>query len=375
MGLVTKCAPLHTEKPLTVKSSADPIARAKQPAYRRVFDGLRAQILSGKLAPGTQLASTRELVVTWHSSYRILHIVLTELAREGWLERSHGSGTFIADPTSRFSCAGIYHGSDIGFQPEQAFARSLHFSLIKGFERLKKDTQVFFDSRPKKEQGTILPALADAIRHRRIQCLIAPTLNKFNPPPLTRLVIPTAFLTNPLSSHRVDYDLKAILQESMARLKAQGCRSVGLISNMPQHCYELFEQTGHEAGLVMRKEWLRQSNHSILNLESYGYREFKEIWSLSKKPDGIFVYPDSAVRGVVLAILEAGISAASKSMKFVFHKNVHVPILCPFTATWAITSEDAMAHGLIELIQKQFRREEITPLLIPCHFKEGDMLK
>src|SRR5882757_2716747 len=94
-----------------VKPFADLAARRRQPDYKRIFVGLRAQIVGGKLQPGTQLPSTRDLAKTWQSNFLTVHTALSALTREGWLDRRHGSGTYIADPRFRLSCAGIYHGS------------------------------------------------------------------------------------------------------------------------------------------------------------------------------------------------------------------------------------------------------------------------
>ena len=55
---------------------------------------------------------------------------------------------------------------------------------------MHKDTQVFIDSRPDGKQAKILPALADAIRQQRIQCLIAPALKGENIGFLARLPHP-----------------------------------------------------------------------------------------------------------------------------------------------------------------------------------------
>jgi hypothetical protein len=39
-------------------------------------------------------------------------------------------------------------------------------------------------------------------------------------------------------------------------------------------------------------------------------------------------------------------------------------LLCPFPATWAISSEDVFAQGLIDLIEKQFKGEKGSTALV-----------
>ncbi len=334
--------------------------------------------MGGKLQPGTQLPSTRELAKTWKSNFLTVHTALSALTREGWLDRRHGSGTYIADPRFRLSCAGIYHGSDITSNPEESYIRSLHFSLISQLERMQKDTQVFIDSRPQQKQGKILPALADAIRHQRIQCLIAPALNGANLGFVARLPIPTATIRNEKTSAWVDVDMKFMFRESVRRLAAQGCRSIGVISGMhrpepgvPEHFYSLFEEALREEGLPLHPKWERSPPEPVFSgFEKHGYTDFKKFWKEKSKPDGLIVFPDLVVRGVILAALELGFHDVSRKIKFVFHRNAHVPILSPLAATWATTNEDEVARSLISLVQMQFRRQDAASILIRHTFEE-----
>jgi DNA-binding LacI/PurR family transcriptional regulator len=358
----------------------DLVARTKQPDYKRILEGLRREIASGKLKPGTQLPSTRQLAARWKSNFLTVHTALTALTKEGWLDRRPSSGTFIADPKFRFSCAGIYFHEDASFNPEKAYFRSLHFSLIREFEKLKKDTLNFVDSRPESEQAKILPSLADAIRNQRIQCLIALTLNAHNTAFLGRLPIPTAMARNHLTRTWVDFDMRAMFRESVRRLKNQGCKSIGLMTGFPygkeskeeRLFYGLFEQALEEERIAPHGQWIRAPQQPVFaEFERHGYTDFKALWSESNQPDGLIVFPDLVARGVILAILEIGTRAVTERMKFVFHRNAHLPILCPLPATWATTNETLVARSYVDLIQKQFRREDIAPILIKHTFEEN----
>jgi DNA-binding transcriptional regulator YhcF (GntR family) len=362
----------HLKLDFFLKPSPKLIAHNEQPAQRRIFEGLRSEIMKGKLTPGTQLPSTLALAATWQSNAFTVHTALSALAREGWVDRRPGSGTYIADPKNRFSCAGIYHDSDIASNEQRAFIRSVHFSLLKEFERLRKDTQVFIDSRPVNQQETLLPALAEAIRLRRIQCLVAPMLNSFNERSLTRLTIPCVFEVAQAPNHRsVSYDMKAMLRESVKRLAAQGCRSIGMISNL-QSYYPVFKEAVLSHGLILHEQTRKMPDHFIAvpEFESYGYQQFKKLWDFPDKPDGLFVFPDMMVHGVILAILQTGMLAVTQRMKFIFHRNAHTRVSCPFPVTWATADEGVLAAEMIHLIQRQFRREQTTSVFVPLTFQE-----
>ncbi len=358
-------------------AASPPLFPQADTAHNRILEGLRAQILAGNFAPGTRLPPVRELAANWKASVFTLQTVLGVLSKEGWLQLRHGSGTYITDPRKRFICAGIYQSWDLAETGTSAFTRNLHFALLRRLELLEKEVQVFTDSRPDEQQTQVMPALADAIRQRRIQCVISPTTNKFNARPLAELAIPTAFLSNTLSTHLADYNAMTMVPEAIRFLAVEGCRSVGIISTVTEtpkpdplaNYYALFETAARDSGLASRKEWIRRPRTHIPTHELYGYREFRKLWRLPRRPEGLVVYPDSAVQGTILAILEIGVREVTRKMRFVFHRNAHVPILCPFRATWAISDEDVLADALVDVVQRQLRGEPVSPVLLPYLFK------
>ena len=59
---------------------------------------LRQAILSGDLAPGDRLPSTRELARRFHLHPNTVSAVYLRLSREGWLASRHGSGMYVLGP-------------------------------------------------------------------------------------------------------------------------------------------------------------------------------------------------------------------------------------------------------------------------------------
>ena len=356
------------------------VTRGGQPTHRRIFEGLRDQIRSGRYVPGTQLPGTRELAVDWHTSIFTVHTALRALAKEGWIDRRPNAGTYIADPRQRFLSAGIYHSSDIGSVRSSPFIRYLHFALLERLEKLKKGAEVFNDTRPEKNQGRLFAPLVEAIAQKRIQCVIAPCINSEDAASLARLTLPVAFTANPLSKCRIDSNREMFLQESARRLAAQGCRSVGILSNTQaprgEHdpyleFYPAFHRAVKSEGMTTRDEWIRRPAECESDLAGFGYREFKALWSLPERPDGLIITPDTVAEGAVIAILELGIGVVPERMKFVFHRNAHLPYLCPFPVTWGISDEDKLAEGLIDLIQKQFAGTPVEPARLDYEFSHG----
>ena len=74
-----------------------------QHAYRRIQNVIRKRIELGKLRPGDVVESERELAKIHKVSLMTARHALTDLAREGIVERRHGAGTFVAPPKIHFN--------------------------------------------------------------------------------------------------------------------------------------------------------------------------------------------------------------------------------------------------------------------------------
>lgn len=68
------------------------------PISRQIAGQIVAQCLSGGLEPGQQVPSVRELARELAVNQNTVLRIYERLTAEGYLERRHGSGTFVADP-------------------------------------------------------------------------------------------------------------------------------------------------------------------------------------------------------------------------------------------------------------------------------------
>lgn len=67
------------------------------PISRQIASQIRAQCLSGTLTAGQKVPSMRELAAMVTVNPNTVLRVYEKLTAEGYLERRHGSGTFVAD--------------------------------------------------------------------------------------------------------------------------------------------------------------------------------------------------------------------------------------------------------------------------------------
>jgi GntR family transcriptional regulator len=77
--------------------------RHEEPAYKRIQAAIRRRIDAGQLKPGNLVPSERELARVHRVSLMTARHALTELARDGIVERRHGAGTFVAPPKVHFN--------------------------------------------------------------------------------------------------------------------------------------------------------------------------------------------------------------------------------------------------------------------------------
>lgn len=68
-----------------------------QPAYQRIADDLRKQIIDGRLAPGEKIPSRQQLRRQYAVSDAVAVQAVRMLAAEGYLHTRSGSGTFVRE--------------------------------------------------------------------------------------------------------------------------------------------------------------------------------------------------------------------------------------------------------------------------------------
>ena len=145
---------------------------APEPLHRQLANGLRDAIRTGRLAPATRLPSTRVLAADLGVSRRLVVDAYSQLAAEGFLLSTHGSGTRVAtvdapstredatEPAKQFDIDFAPGSPDLGSFPRHAWLRALRHGLAE------IESQAFGYVAP---QGLISAriALADYLRRTR----------------------------------------------------------------------------------------------------------------------------------------------------------------------------------------------------------------
>lgn len=117
---------------------------APEPLHRQLASGLRDAIRTGRLAPETRLPSTRVLAADLGVSRRLVVDAYSQLAAEGFLLSTHGSGTRVAtvdtastprrdtaEAAKQFDIDFAPGSPDLGSFPRHAWLRALRQGLAE----------------------------------------------------------------------------------------------------------------------------------------------------------------------------------------------------------------------------------------------------
>jgi DNA-binding GntR family transcriptional regulator len=347
--------------------------------YRQIGDQVRNLITSGQLPAGTKLPSSTELATKWRTHAATIHAALTPLVKEGLLTRQPKIGTFVSKRPKRLQDVGVYYDSDIWRNQASAFKRAVHVELARLLESEKINVRVWFDPRNEKQRRKPWRELASAIERREIQALIATDLPNEVVEWIQPLPVLTAFFTNLPVANRVHLDLDQFAETSVAQLKKQGCRSAGVISILEpgqpasnrstpasSDFYRRFFEICKSQNLEVRSEWIRMAHGFVRDesQEQFGYNEFRQLWRQPKRPDGIVVFPDTSVPGVIVSLLEQRVDVPD-DLKLVVHKHIEIDFLCPLRVSYVYSSTARIAQALFFQIQRQFQGGVCEPIILP----------
>jgi DNA-binding transcriptional regulator YhcF (GntR family)/DNA-binding LacI/PurR family transcriptional regulator len=350
-----------------------------EPLYRKVEAEIRSLIAGGAFAEGALIPPVRELAERFGTNVFTVHKALGPLEREGLIQRRRKLGTVVTKGSPKLACVGLYFASSFIYDDEMAFYRRLCERLVGRLDalgwghRLWTETLRPGDSRVK---GSQVQAIEEAAAKGLIQGLIAPMTNSPAFDAFINLKTPSAFMSSGEVERNVSFDFESFFRLALGRLKSQGCRSAGLISNIYGkevasgkgasreyvQFHKLFRSVAGELGLAWREDWVSCPETGVIPQSQlrFGYEAFGRLWSQSERPDGLIAYSDIAARGAATAILERRVDVP-RELKLVFHRNKGVETLCPLACSWAESDTQEVAEKLVELVRLQASGREIEP--------------
>lgn len=341
-------------------------------AHRQITSQLRELILSGQLKIGTKLPGIRELAQSIGINYFTVQEALTPLERDGLIERRPRHGTVVLRNTPALTTVGVYFGANI-LRSGSGFYPFLYDILFTKLEAEGTQVRLFIDNRRHAQQAGPCPYLQKAIQNYEIQGVIAVMLMPEHLEWLPNLPVPVSLLTSVHMPKSVKGNDQQFVRESLRHLATRGCKTVGMIPNPWFHSKEyqmICKEEAAAAGVHIIEGKERTALDFYPTPVEYGYRSFMNRWQTEEKPDGLLVYPDSYVPGVLTAILELRLSIP-QDLKLLFYRNREIPLHCTVPVDWSVISISAFADSMIQQLKEQLTGKTSGEISLPAEITCG----
>jgi DNA-binding transcriptional regulator YhcF (GntR family)/DNA-binding LacI/PurR family transcriptional regulator len=343
------------------------------PLYLQIEEYIRQQIAEGVYPVNSKLPSTSALASATGTSVCTVQAALAKLSREGILDRRTRHGTFVKGNRATLTHAGLYLRRLL-LREDSAFYQVLCRELQRLLGSRGVKCRIWADERDEEECPGPPDSLSRAMERREIQALICPLVAGPDLRWLRDPKVPASMLTTDMRMpNGVGGNFREMIVQGLTELKNQGCRTVGVInsmqlrSNQPNSSeldfYRFWENATNEMGLESRNEWIRFPREFTPHFANFGYDQFKRLWSLPQRPDGVLVYPDEMAPGVITAMLECGVTVP-RDLKMIIHANDLIPYVCPFPVSYLCTKVSIFANALIQQIDTQLKGEPVAPIQI-----------
>jgi len=338
---------------------------------RQVRDHVRNLIVTGALAHGAKLPSTAALAEDWGIRAPTVQDALAELVQAGLLERQPGRGTFVCSERPALTAMAVYEHADRIANPESNIHRVILAELQRQLSAEGIRVQLIVD--PRSGSGLAEPwaPLMELSDVHRVGATIAASTYAELLPWLSRLPRLAAFVDDPRIAGRVTQDFDQMADICLDGLVDAGCHSVGLICALPHTAhlpdgrfnpqaefYDHFLAATQDRGLKIANDWIHLAPPTVVagQFAQAGYDLFKSLWKKDQRPDGLVVYPDSFMPGVLMAMAELGVRVP-QDLRLAYHRNEQTPILSPHPATEAVLSEREIAAALIAQAKRVWKGE------------------
>jgi GntR family histidine utilization transcriptional repressor len=117
-------------KPVSARADR-PVEGGLTSLHQRILSDIQSNIMSGRWEPGRRIPVEHELMVQYRCSRMTVNKVLTQLAREGIIERRRKVGSFVCRPHSQSAVLSI---ADIKAEVE-ALKQPYRFEIIERHKR------------------------------------------------------------------------------------------------------------------------------------------------------------------------------------------------------------------------------------------------
>lgn len=315
--------------------------------YEQIADRLLERIQANN-KPGDRLPSEAALSKELGVSSITLREALSVLSYRGFIERKHGSGTYVADPTASQWIA-IVTNLDLSHPYLSYFHRRLAYHLRALLTEAGLRVRIYSGTgsgEPSLTNTSDLPQAAlDDLRLGLIRAVVFLPSSGWE---VFRDAGVPVVGTNAALPFSVTMRHEDLVPSGLQALAERGCKKVALLcwdGNAPSA--KKWEEHLERHSLSTHPEWLK--GRLDYSSTAAGWRAFHELWTArSDKPDGVIIDDDILFREVSLAILSERIDVPEQLKVFTAY-NAGSRIVLPFPCLTFEVDPDQHARELASL--------------------------
>ncbi len=310
---------------------------------------LRQAILSGAFDGGERLPSLREIARACNVNYFSVQLATEELMREGLLYKVQGKGMFVRDFEPRGGMVLVLVIEETRHRGASLFVHAMVNFLCRALAERGLEALVYHDNRAPKDRGTTPDYLLALLKANRLAAVAAMSVPRESQDWFDRLPLPH------LSINMIMPEDNALIWKGLHDLMDGGRFRHPLVV-YPQDANPLRPESPILAG--MRRGGIDCDAFELCPLDAHtgpagfakqAFEMLPAFFARNEKPDLLLVYPDVVLPGVIPVLLNAKIRIPEE-LTVVCHRNVELPIFCPFPVQHVDVSIETFAERYVDAI-------------------------
>jgi DNA-binding LacI/PurR family transcriptional regulator len=299
--------------------------------------------------PGDRLPSEAALAKQMGISIITLRESLSVLAHRGLIERRHGSGTYVVDPTASQWIA-VVTNLDLSHPNLSYFHRRVAYLartlLAEAGLKVRIYSGMVAGSPAAEDTSLDFPAaVLEDVKLDLLRAVITLPGTGWEIFRKHRIPVVACDQNAPYSVtlHGDDFCTRAV-----GAMAAQGCKTAAILGwrTVPSLAPQ-WEAALRLHAMTTRPEWTAEN--AEYSEEAAGWRSFQNLWrAIPEKPDCVIIRDDILFREVAPAILKERIDIPA-SLKVFTHYNKGSRMIIPFACTIYQVDPDELARELVSL--------------------------
>jgi DNA-binding LacI/PurR family transcriptional regulator len=328
----------------------------------RVSEALRRDI-SAHYAAGDRLPSMQQLAEHLAVSINTVSAALALLARDGVVEKRHGSGVYVTARAQAWRI-GLLSELDLLDARIGPFFRALAGAVKRRLQTLGAVPLLYV--------GNVIPGMKPE----------APTCPQFWADVAAGQLDGAVLLDVPsthgwwervqacpipavgeLTNYQSRFDHAGMIAAAVQHLAAGGCRRLGLIAT---YCADEFCQAVATHRLHTHDGWI--CGEVPRDVRGSGADALRRIWAAPERPDGLVILDDMLFQDALPVMQELALRVPQDvRLTVLATEGVYLPSPYPYTAL--ANDSEAEAAMLVELLLQQLRGEVVAPVTahVPFH--------